>query len=198
MPNLRFINLALEKKERIRNAVINELTNFNFNNLSINRIIKNASIPRGSFYQYFKNKDDLLEYIMSDYTQYISNYVNSYINNIHWDVFNLFIDVYDKICEFCFNSNHLILYRNVFSQLRIDEKYSFEVQQLFNKYISSVDLQQYKSQDLDVLTEIFEILMILLRTTITKTFTNLDHKNEIRNSFVKKVLIIKNHLVEVE
>ena len=45
-------------------AAENEFLENSFDAASINRIIKEAAIPRGSFYQYFESKEDLLIYIL--------------------------------------------------------------------------------------------------------------------------------------
>lgn len=50
--------LDKEKRNRILDACIQEFSEHPFSKASINRIIKHADIPRGSFYQYFENKED--------------------------------------------------------------------------------------------------------------------------------------------
>ena len=67
MASERFLNLPEEKKQRIIAAAREELSRVPYDALSINRIIKEAGIPRGSFYDYFADKDDLIEYLMGDY-----------------------------------------------------------------------------------------------------------------------------------
>ena len=67
MASERFLNLPEEKKQRIINAAREELSSVPYDALSINRIVKAAGIPRGSFYDYFADKDDLIEYLMGDY-----------------------------------------------------------------------------------------------------------------------------------
>lgn len=46
------------KRKRIMEAIIDEFSEYSFSQASINRIIKQANISRGSFYQYFKDKED--------------------------------------------------------------------------------------------------------------------------------------------
>ena len=58
MPTLTFDRLDPAKKERLMNALIDEFSQVPFSQASINRIIKEAGIPRGSFYQYFADKED--------------------------------------------------------------------------------------------------------------------------------------------
>jgi TetR/AcrR family transcriptional regulator len=66
MPKKTFFNLSDEKRCRIVDAALQEFAAHSFNEASINRIIKNAEIPKGSFYQYFKNKEDLYLYFLDE------------------------------------------------------------------------------------------------------------------------------------
>ena len=56
-----FYNLPEEKRQRIIDAIMNEFSGSPSEKVSINRIIKEANISRGSFYQYFDDKVDLVE-----------------------------------------------------------------------------------------------------------------------------------------
>ena len=64
MPTATFFNLPEEKRNRIFNAAVEEFAGFRFSDASINRIVKAAGIPRGSFYQYFDGKEDLYLHIL--------------------------------------------------------------------------------------------------------------------------------------
>ena len=59
MPSSTFLNLPAEKQEKLLEAATREFSHRPFNEASINQIIKEAGIPRGSFYMYFKNKEDI-------------------------------------------------------------------------------------------------------------------------------------------
>jgi len=65
MPKQTFFNLPEEKRERIMNEAVMEFKNYNFDMASINRIVEKSGISKGSFYQYFKDKEDLYIYIMT-------------------------------------------------------------------------------------------------------------------------------------
>ena len=64
IPTNTFKNLPKEKQNRIINAAITEFSKRSFNEAKLSNIIKESKIPRGSFYQYFKDKRDLYLYIM--------------------------------------------------------------------------------------------------------------------------------------
>ena len=64
MPSKTFLNLPPEKQRRFLDAAWAEMETVSFDKVSINRIIQEANISRGSFYQYFEDKQDLLYYLL--------------------------------------------------------------------------------------------------------------------------------------
>jgi TetR/AcrR family transcriptional regulator len=66
MPKATFLNLNPQKRRRIFDAAVQEFAAKRFSEASINQIIKAAGIPRGSFYQYFEDKEDLYLYMMAE------------------------------------------------------------------------------------------------------------------------------------
>lgn len=62
MPKQTFFNLPVEKQTRLLEAAHHEFSRRGFNEASINQIIKEAGVSRGSFYQYFEDKHDLYQY----------------------------------------------------------------------------------------------------------------------------------------
>ena len=63
MPSERFYKLDPQKQERILDAAAEEFTREGYQAASINQIIKDADISRGSFYTYFLDKHDLFDFI---------------------------------------------------------------------------------------------------------------------------------------
>ena len=59
MPTQTFFRLPEEKRTRLTEAAWKEFTSVRLADASINRIVRDARIPRGSFYQYFGGKEDL-------------------------------------------------------------------------------------------------------------------------------------------
>jgi len=64
VPKQTFLNLPEEKRQGIVNAAIEEFAEFGFDASSINRIVANSGISKGSFYQYFEDKMDVFKYLM--------------------------------------------------------------------------------------------------------------------------------------
>jgi TetR/AcrR family transcriptional regulator len=66
VPKDTFQNLGEAKKKKIFDAAVREFSTRRFSEASINQIVKDAEISRGSFYQYFKDKEDLYLYMMTE------------------------------------------------------------------------------------------------------------------------------------
>lgn len=66
MPSDRFYRLSEEKQKIIREAALKEFSRVSFDKASINQIIKEADISRGSFYTYFQDKRDVLSCIFEN------------------------------------------------------------------------------------------------------------------------------------
>ncbi|HSM56685.1 MAG TPA: TetR/AcrR family transcriptional regulator [Candidatus Sulfomarinibacteraceae bacterium] len=64
MPKQTFFNLAAEKRERILDVAIDEFAQNDYSNVSISKIVQRAGIAKGSFYQYFEDKEDLYAYLL--------------------------------------------------------------------------------------------------------------------------------------
>ena len=64
MPKQTFLNLPEEKRETIINAAVEEFAGYGFEAASINRIVANSGISKGSFYQYFEDKMDVFKHLM--------------------------------------------------------------------------------------------------------------------------------------
>lgn len=64
MPKQTFHNLPEEKRRKIVNAAIEEFAEYGLENASTNRIVANSGIAKGSFYQYFEDKQDVFMYLL--------------------------------------------------------------------------------------------------------------------------------------
>lgn len=96
MPTATFYRLPEEKRKRLIDACWGELTRVRFTDVSINRIITAAHIPRGSFYQYFGDKEDLIRYLLEDMRTYFVDLLRSILVQARGDLFALPLAAYDR------------------------------------------------------------------------------------------------------
>lgn len=64
MPKQTFFNLPEEKRETIISAAVEEFAEYGLENASTNRIVRNSGIAKGSFYQYFEDKQDVFMHLL--------------------------------------------------------------------------------------------------------------------------------------
>lgn len=69
MPSKTFLGLPETKRNKIMGAVRQAFSNAPYSQVTVTDIIKLAEIPRGSFYQYFKDKEDLYFYLIETFRQ---------------------------------------------------------------------------------------------------------------------------------
>jgi len=66
MPRPRFHRLADEQQSRILDAALDEFAAHGYRDASLNRIIANAGVSKGSMYYYFDDKEDLYTHVIRD------------------------------------------------------------------------------------------------------------------------------------
>ena len=97
MPSSTFLNLPAEKQEKLLEAATREFSHKPFNEASINQIIKEAGIPRGSFYMYFQDKEDLFLYLIKGYMDQLLMLLEEFLLQNGGDIFRALLDLYDYI-----------------------------------------------------------------------------------------------------
>lgn len=109
-----FQNLKEDKKDRIIDAALAEFAARPFNEASITNIVKNADISRGSFYQYFGNKENIYKYLVSYlYTKHREDLIHILIEN-DGELYPSLLEFYDKYIDDLFNSEYFAFYKNTF------------------------------------------------------------------------------------
>lgn len=91
-----------EKKKLIREAAIKEFCRVPLEKVSINKIVQNADISRGSFYTYFRDKEDVLEYIFEDVVFQLQSFCEGVLDQSKgefWELPTRLLDYTLEICE---------------------------------------------------------------------------------------------------
>lgn len=120
MPRQTFFNLPKEKQDNLLAAAKKEFSNKPLNKASVSNIIKNADIPRGSFYQYFDGKEDAFYYLLEKQMKLNSEEFISILKKNNGDLFETFTETFQRMLkEFQVQKNR-DFFRNVF--LNMDYK----------------------------------------------------------------------------
>ncbi len=97
MPTQTFFRLPEEKRERLTGAAWEEFMSVPFAHASINRIVRAAQIPRGSFYQYFEGKEDLFFYLLGSLREEAFGLMSDALARAGGDPFRGSLRLFDEV-----------------------------------------------------------------------------------------------------
>ena len=105
MPKDTFFNLPEDKRTLICDVAIDEFSEYPFDQASINRIVAESGIAKGSFYQYFEDKKDLFLYVIQLIAEEEIDYISpGMINPDENDIFTLIRELF--LSEIQFANEH--------------------------------------------------------------------------------------------
>ncbi len=195
MPKQTFYNLKEEKREKIEQALLKEFSNNTFEGASISNIIAEAQIPRGSFYQYFENKEDAVEYIINKYLKKEKEKIYTSLLRNNGDIFKTSIDIYDYIIEKINTTSNLKLFKNILQELRKNNTNAFEENTEFlsgKKTIEKIiDKRDLNIQEKEDLCYFLKILSLVMRSATLEVISNKITQEEGKQKLLKEIEILK-------
>jgi TetR/AcrR family transcriptional regulator len=75
MPKQTFLNLTDKKRNQLVATALKEFADRDYNTASVSKIVERAGIAKGSFYQYFKDKQDLYLYLVAIASQKMLDFI---------------------------------------------------------------------------------------------------------------------------
>ena len=199
MPTDTFFRLPEEKRERIMESAWAEITRVPYSDVSINRIVQGADIPRGSFYQYFKDKEDLFLSAIDECRSRILILCHDELERTHGDPFAVMLRVYDAF--FLPDGRPAPEFKRAFDVLWLNTKIDI-VRLLMERDEDTVSPYErakewiytslLRRQDPDFVEGIVSLLMSALGGAVARTMERPEKREEIRNYLQCHVSIIQH------
>ena len=199
MPKSTFFRLNEEKRSKIDEALIKEFNRVSFERASISNIVKEAKIPRGSFYQYFEDKEDAINYIIKKVITVEYEKVYSIMKEKNGDIFEAFLCLYDYSIQETIVNNNYKLVRNILLELR---KRNINIlnydKKMIEDIIKLINIDNLKIETEDDLFYVLKMLIIIIRTivieVVSKNKTIEKGKKDIIKMFELLKIGIKNNI----
>lgn len=99
MPSATFFHLPPAKREKLLQCAREEFSRVSFDAASINRIVHQAEISRGSFYMYFTDKADLFRYLLQCYLDELTQMLEELLTQKQGDLFAAFEALFQTLVE---------------------------------------------------------------------------------------------------
>ena len=194
MPSDTFLRLNDEKKRKLIDASFKEFSLNNFNDASINRIIKEAGISRGSFYMYFIDKKDLYFYLLEQYGEILVNNMKRDLIKNKGDLFKMFQDNIKESYN-SFKNDNINFFKKSLENITIMEEskrtFGFRDKRLLKELIPIINLELLNDNAKRHIEVIFAINMHLLMVTLMKLLKNDSLDEEILKDYYEQLDILK-------
>lgn len=106
MPKPTFLSLPEDKQNTLIQSAKKEFSRVPLHEASIANIIKDAGIPRGSFYQYFEDKEDLYYYLLNQVAQENNKKLNSILQEKKGNLFEALLEQFRYMISLRHHEEH--------------------------------------------------------------------------------------------
>lgn len=184
MPKNTFYRISEEKRNRIMNAAKHEFLSVPYSDVSINRIIKEAEIPRGSFYQYFDGKEDLFHFVLQEHKNNLFKILAEGLEKSGGDIFKSAEENIDRLVESAYHDE------SGKSRMLFSEPWFFETvwkavvnNEIYEEdsrccFLDKIDRTHLEVEDEEELVVLVNILGMVIRDSMGKIFLYQDRLEE--------------------
>jgi AcrR family transcriptional regulator len=201
VPKQTFFNLPQEKRELLIQSAKKEFSRVSLNEASIANIIKIAGIPRGSFYQYFEDKEDAFYYILEEQMKKHHQEFFTALRNNYGDLFESFIDVFRYMLIEFQNQANIDFYRNIF--LNMNYKMESKFMLGFNKnnldeqcseIITDIDIKQLNISSEQEVIHVIKIIVAVTTHSLMQNFAKRISFEEALKNYKMEMNLLKKGL----
>lgn len=201
MPTQRFLKLKEEKRKAILKAAVHEFSRVPYSSASINQIIKEADISRGSFYTYFEDKDDLMRYMLRGFRENCQSKVLGALEEEKGNLFAAATKLLAAVLEEGEGGLGYKMYRNMLSDLNVvNQNHLFGIEgfmfqdEAYREFIhrlhESIDKEHYP-MDKETLAYLVDMTMLIVIKAITLYYRNVVDREKLLEVTKKEMLILE-------
>ncbi len=198
MPKPTFLNLPDAKKAKILMAAKKELSETPFDVASINKIIKDAGISRGSFYMYFEDKYDLILVLLDEFQNQYQSFIIEAAKGANGSLVEVMLCIHDFVYqafrnkENCGILKHFLLYSS--SNLHKNDslmKANPLFQRVIGQFLKLIDHDQFISDDPEYIKNVVEISFAALRDVLRRAIIDNPSMEDSRSQLKKYMDILQ-------
>lgn len=196
MPRSQFMKLSEVKKNKIITCAQEEFVKNGYETASINQIIKNAGIARGSFYNYFEDKADIYYYIVEEYRQKITDLLYKSIIDMQGDIFKGYSMFFQKITMLnIFSSSKIFqklvddILENGFLSL-INNNKNVNAEDFLKNFLKIIDLKKLKINSSKDLYAALDLMTMITMQHIKHLENKKFSKDQITEIYTKQLKLI--------
>lgn len=191
-----FLRLPEEKRKRILDAAWEEFTRVSFADASINQIVRRAGIARGSFYQYFRDKEELVSYLMDDAWDYLMRGYHDMLRQVDGDIFQLQMACFDRFLGQMDDADPVL--ERFLCFLRINP--GLDAQKLLGRKAEcsvperiwpDMELTRFRCQEREFVVQVLTLSLMSLAAAVVESVLHPEQSEEYRNVLALRLEIIR-------
>lgn len=201
MPSSTFFNLPEAKRQRLLDAAWQEFTTVSYMDASINKIIQNAEISRGSFYQYFSGKQDLFAYLLQTLFQSVREMFTAQLTVHGSDLFAAILGMYDLVLWRKSKCRRSLAQTRIYQLIRLNTELDLnEFSDVLNPSLVAQDAQAlleasgYVLQDRQQCFAVIQMFISICMFALTDALRNPEHEQRNRQLLEQQLDIIRRGL----
>lgn len=205
MPTERFYRLPEAKKRTIREAAIKEFARVPFDKASINQIIQNADISRGSFYTYFEDKQDVVRYIFEDNARQLKECCEEELKRNDGDFFAMLEWLFEFTIRKLEESREMVeVVKNVFSYQENARAFGLDIgcgkpplaemkpeETPIQWFSERIRLERFALQSREELEAVMQLGITSLLLSIRFYYQQPEELEQIRNRYLDSLKVLK-------
>lgn len=189
MPTQTFYHLPKNKRDTLIQAAKKEFSRVPLHEASIANIIKEAGIPRGSFYQYFESKEDLYYYLLNQVSEKNNAWFIALLKENNGDIFETFKGSFQMMIENNREQEHKSFFKNVFLNMNYkmenilaSQIYQNNQKSQYLNVISLINTEQLNIRDEQELDHTLKIILSVTFHNLIQVFVkDLTNKEALQN-----------------
>lgn len=198
MPTKTFFNLPIEKQNALIEASEREFSRVDFAESSINRIIQDVGISRGSFYMYFTGKEDLYFYVLEKYLIEMYQQLLCYLDQYHGDFIMAFMLFHEKLVESCLKRTEGQLIKRMFLNMRFatEKKMILDpsrdiIKMRCQELLNHMDKKLYRYQKEEEFLDSVSLVLLITMSSIVYILMNPEQIEQEKESYNRRLEIVR-------
>ncbi|WP_299094911.1 TetR/AcrR family transcriptional regulator [uncultured Metabacillus sp.] len=205
MPKQTFFHLPKDKQDILIHSAKEEFSRVPLHEASIANIIKHAGIPRGSFYQYFEDKEDLFFYLLDQLAQKNHERFISTLKEKEGDLFETFTGIFKFMVQRHREAEHKNFFKNVYLNMNYKQEKtlanSIYQENQKNQYLSMINLINREKLNIKDERELHQAIKILSAVTfqnLIQVFVKDSTNEEALQNYMDQMELLKRGLQKEE
>ena len=176
-------------------AAWEEFTSVKYADVSINKIIHKANIPRGSFYQYFADKEDLFVYLLNEVKEHILQKTSKAIMENSGGLFDVAVGMFEELLrQKVLTDEVMTRYIGILDinpRLDLGQFCIAMPHELIRQVMERTDLSAFRDQHPDYIRQVIEMVILSLGGAIIETLLHPDRAEEQKSKLQQRIEIIR-------